>query len=469
VPDSSLIERLAALPTLSGVPRAQLAWLVSHGQQQVFASGETMFTKGQRLPGVYVVLTGRFSIRVSNAGVVRRVREWTVGSVSGQLPYSRMTEVPGDVKADEPVEILLVPREHLKEMARECYELTELCVHEMVDRARQFKAYDLQSEKMASLGRLSAGLAHELNNPSSAIVRSAKEFGTCRAQLAASARALGAAGLSAEELRRVDAAAARATRAARPALSAVGRADREDDITSWLDAHGVDASLAEPLANSALILADLDALASELSDAHLEIALRHIASDIAAGSLTAEIEIAASRIHSLVAAVKSFTHRDRSPAPEPVRLGDSLADTATLIGSKARSKGVTLDVRVEPDDLTIQGVAGELNQVWLNLIDNAIDAAPQSGRVQIGAVLEGPYAVVSVVDNGKGISQADRDRIFELFFTTKPIGQGTGLGLDIAQGIVGRHGGTIEVSSVPGRTEFRVLLPVAGITGDMRA
>ena len=228
-----------------------------------------------------------------------------------------------------------------------------------------------------------------------------------------------------------------------------------------LDVHGVDAELAESLANTAVTVADLDAVAAALTGGQLAVALRYVAADVTASRLTAEIEKAASRIHSLVAAVKKHTYMDRAPVLEAVRLEGNLADTLTLIGSKARAKAVTLTLNVQPDLPDVQGVVGELNQVWLNLIANAIDAAPEGGQVTVAAARERDSVVVKVIDDGTGIPEEHRDRIFEPFFTTKPVGEGTGLGLDIVQAIVRGHKGSIEVSSAPGRTEFRVCLPVA--------
>jgi signal transduction histidine kinase len=198
-----------------------------------------------------------------------------------------------------------------------------------------------------------------------------------------------------------------------------------------------------------------------MDPAELALGLRYVAADLTARRLTAEIVKAAERIYELAARVKKQTHMDRTPVVDAIPLEETLADTLALIGSKARSKAVTLTLKVEPNLPRLQGVLGELNQVWLNLIDNAIDAAPDGGHVTVTAGHERDSIVVRVIDDGPGIAAADLDRIFDQFYTTKPVGKGTGLGLPTAQAIVLSHRGTIQVETGPGRTEFRVCLPVA--------
>ena len=392
------------------------------------------------------------------------MRDWKSGEISGYLPYSRLTKTPGDVIAEEPLELLSIRNADVKDMTRECYEFTALCVHEMLDRARQFKSEDLLVQKLASLGVLSAGIAHELNNPSSALARSAKELQAFCAEVVVAARALGAAGLSDSQAAALEALERAEDTAASDLQSPLDRADREDAIGAWLEERGLDAALAEPLARSTATHAQLDAVAAVLDRGQLGLALRYVAADLTARRLTGEIERAASRIHEIAAAVKKQTHMDRAPVVEAIPLAENLADTLMLIGSKARKKSVTLELKVESTLPPLQGVVGELNQVWLNLIDNAIDAAPEGGHVAVVVGHERESAVVRVIDDGGGIAEADRDRMFDQFFTTKPVGQGTGLGLSVVQEIVRSHRGSIEVSSRPGHTEFRVCLPVAEST-----
>jgi signal transduction histidine kinase len=174
--------------------------------------------------------------------------------------------------------------------------------------------------------------------------------------------------------------------------------------------------------------------------------------------LASEIEAAASRIHNLVAAVKGFTYMDQATMPKPVDVGQGLSDTLAVLNAKARGKQVGVSLAVETDLPRIPGFGGELNQVWANLVDNALDAA--SGHVSVAAGRQGPSVVVRVVDDGPGLPAEIRERIFDPFFTTKPVGQGTGLGLDIARRIVQKHQGSIEVDSRPGHTQFSVTLPI---------
>jgi signal transduction histidine kinase len=471
VTEPSTLERLVALPPLAAVPRVQLEWLVAHGDVRRFADGDIVYSNehpeaishpetGE--PGLVVVLAGHLSVRrVDRGGGGRQVRELTPGVVSGLLPYSRLKISAGFVVSDGPAEILLIASTDVREMTRECYDFTALCVHEMLDRVRVFKSDDLQQEKMASLGRLAAGIAHELNNPSSAIARSAAEMDACRRDVVAAAGALGAAGLSAGSLAALEALEAAADRSRGAPLSALDRADREDAMEAWLADHGVDTSLADRLVTTGVAIADLDAASLALPGDRLAVVLRYVAANVTAARLTAEIEKAARRIHSLVAAVKKHTHMDRAPSVEAIHLDAHLHDTLTLVGSRAVMKGVALEVAVDPALPPVEGVVGELNQVWLNLIDNAIDAAPDRGHVRVTAACERGAVVVRVIDDGAGIPDADLSRIFEPFFTTKPVGHGAGLGLDVVQAIVRNHRGSVEVESRPGHTEFRVWLPAA--------
>jgi len=455
----STVERLAALPALSEIPREQLEWLVDHAELHRVDDGERI-RGGEGIEiGLFVVISGRFSVRVDQLGVEREVREILPGGITGYLPYSRITTPRGFLVADGPVEFVSVRREDVKDLARECYELTAMCVHEMLDRVRVFKADDKRQEKMAALGRLSAGLAHELNNPASAVARAAGELDACLAELVAAARALGEAGLEGEALATLESLEAAARMASTERLSPVERADREDRLMSWMDDHGVDPERAYALVEHGLTIGDLDAAATALDVAQLSVALRYVAADASVRGLSGDIVSAAEHVHSLVAAVKKHTHMDRGPALERIVLGDHLADTVTLMTSKASLRGVSLDLSIEADVPAVAGFVADLNQAWMHLVDNAIDAATTSVRISVEASRDGDGVVVRVVDDGPGIPDTDRERVFEPFFTTKDVGEGRGLGLDVVRTVVRGHKGAVDLSSEPGCTEFRVTLP----------
>jgi signal transduction histidine kinase len=461
--DQDLVERLVAHRTIGRAPREQLEWLAAHGTLKLIPAGEVLANTADQIRALFIVLSGHAAVRVDRGGGPRKVMEWWGGDVSGVLPYSRVQSAVGRVTVEEPSEILVVDRDHFREMAARCHELTAILVHVMLDRARHFTSSDLHDETLRSLGRLSAGLAHELNNPASALARTARELAARMFEMEAAALALGAVQLSAEQSAAITRARTEADDpTARAAMSPLERADREEAITAWAARHRLRGEIVDGLAATALTVEGLDRLAAALGEHALVFALHSIAAGQQTRQLAKEIEIAAGRIHSLVAAIKGFSHMDRANLSRPVAIGQGLSDTLAVLGGKARGKSVDVTLRIEEGLPEVQGFGGELNQVWANLIDNAIDAAPESGRVEVTAARQGESVVVSVVDNGPGVPAELGERIFEPFFTTKPMGQGTGLGLDIARRLVAQHDGQIEVDSRPGRTEFRVTLRRAG-------
>jgi signal transduction histidine kinase len=451
---------------LGGVPREELLWLATHGSLRKLQAGEVLTHKGTRVEGMFVFLSGHVAMSVDRGAGSHKVMEWRGGQIGGILPYSRLVSPPGDSVAQEDTEIVAVGRDDLQEMTHACYEVTSMLVHAMVDRARVFTSSDLHDEKMVSLGKLSAGLAHELNNPASAIERGAALLDGQLKKSEQAARMLAEAKLTQEQFAAVDDAKNSCVEPkVRRVLSAIERAEREEEIADWLADHRVDVAAADELSETEVTIEALDALADVLDGPALDAALRWGAASCSVRRLAGEIQESGARIAGLVAAVKGFTHMDQAAVAEPVDLVQGLSNTLAVLGSKARAKSAAITIDASPGLPRALGFAGELNQIWANLIDNALDAAPKPGRIEVRASLKQQRVVVSIVDNGPGIPAQIRERIFEPFFSTKPVGEGTGLGLDIVRRLVQHNGGEIEVDSQPGRTEFRIALPVADREG----
>jgi len=456
-----LVQRLSAHRTLAPIPQREIEWIARHGELRHFDSADILTPKQSPVEGLHIVLSGHLTIHVDQGSGRRKIMEWRAGDVTGLMPYSRLIAPPGDVVAEEPVEVVTVYRADMPEMIRECPELTAILVHVMLDRARVFTSSYLHDEKLVSLGKLAAGLAHELNNPASAIGRSAGELRTAFLRFDDASRSLGSAGLKESQtavLNKVrDACHARGVQSV---LSPLEHEDREDEIARWLKAHGAAQAAAEELAETDISIETLDELAGSIQGEPLNSALRWIAAECATRRLSSEIQQASSRICELVNAVKGFTQMDRASVPEPVDLERGLSNTLAVLGSKAKRKSVGVSMDLEKGLPCVQGFGGELNQVWSNLIDNALDAVAEGGQIEIIAKRERDRVIVRVIDNGHGVPPEVRDRIFDPFFTTKPVGKGTGLGLDIVRRLVQRHNGQIDLESKPGRTEFIVTLPV---------
>jgi signal transduction histidine kinase len=474
-----MIERLAAHKAIGSAPRAELEWLVAHGTPRHLAPGDVLSTKGMPVTGLFIFLTGHVAVFIDRGAGRNKVLEFRTGDVGGVLPYSRLVSPPGDAVAQEPTEIFEVPRGDIAAMIRDCPEITSLLVHKMLDRSRVFVSSGLQDEKMLSLGKLSAGLAHELNNPVSAIARNAALLGERLDTAERAARGLIMADLTDAQLAAIDTlraacvvvgAGAGPGATGRAAMTPIERARRESKIEDWLDENGVDRDLAEPLAETTVTIDALDRAAASLHTA-LAPVLRSVAARCAVSEIASEIHDAARRISTLVTAIKGFTHMDQAVVAEPVDLTSSLDHTVAVLNAKAKQKSTAITVQVEPGLPMVRGIAGELNQIWANLIDNAIDAVPDggNGRVEVTATRDPQGVIVSIIDNGPGISADVRPRIFDPFFTTKPVGQGTGLGLDIVRRLATHNDAAIDVESAPGRTVFRVTLPLADSTGSARA
>jgi signal transduction histidine kinase len=458
-----IVDLLASHRTIGKAPRKELVWIAEHGSLRHLKQGEVVVRQTEVVDGLYILLSGRMSLFVNRGSGLRRLMEWQGGDVTGVLPYSRLTTPPGDGIVEEPGDAIRIGRADLPEMINHCYEVTAAMVHAMTDRARRFTSTDLRDEKMISLGKLAAGFAHEVNNPASAALRDAKSLPGTLTAAEGAARTLFATGLTAAQLGHLDAlweiVKARATH---QQISGLALADREDEFSDWLRDHGVTEELAGDLATTPATTGDLNNLAQALKGKQLDAALHWIAASSAARYLVADIERASTRIHTLVAAAKGFTHMDRSPDLESVEIAPGLADTVALLEGKARAKSVVITLDIQEDLPPIHGYTVEINQIWMNLIDNAVDAAPNQGHVNVTAILEGADVTVGVVDDGGGIPAEIRSSIFDPFFTTKPVGEGTGLGLDIVRRVVELHNGEVTVESRPGRTEFRVRLPIAG-------
>ena len=467
MPTQDHLDTIASFPLFAPVPRAELEWMCARADVVRLAPDTILRDTGAVIDDMWIVLAGRLAVQVERSGARRNFHESGPGTVIGAMPFSRMRKAPARLAVEEDTTLCALSRSHFADLVRECPELTSALVHELLDRSRDFRTSEMHDDRMQSLGRLAAGLAHELNNPASGAASHARSLGASVADLEIASRALARAHLTDEQIECVDAVRRMCTDVAQP-KSPLEMADREDEFSEWLLAHGVDSMAASTLATANVSLASLDHLADVLPRETLGVAIGWAASLAGVREGAAQIMAATGRIHALVNAVKGFTFMDRERVREEVDIARGLADTVAMLENKSRSKSVRVGIETAEDLPTVNGFGSELNQVWEKLIDNAIDAVQVGGNVSVIATRRGDFVVVRVMDDGPGIPEEHRARIFDPFYTTKPVGLGTGLGLDIARRFTHLNEGDLDFSSQPGHTVFRVRLPVAGTKASPR-
>ena len=454
----TLLDQIRQFPPFETVPDEQLQWLIDRGEERTFAQHDAINKPGEPVDNLMLVLDGHISI--GNSG--DEIATYPPQSILGVLPFSRLTKAVSRVVADEPTRVLLLHRDHFRTLAHECYDLTETLVHQMTTRVRDFTRQAQQNEKLASLGRLSAGLAHELNNPVAAVVRSAD---TLKEHLRATPDAfktLMHLSLTDQQVDAVNEVIFRRIDQQAQRLSLMERSSLEDEVTDWLDDHGVDDALdlAGPLVDFGFTTEDLDWTLDQIGHENLPGVMGWVVDNLVTEKLVLDISEASKRISTLVGSIKNYTQMDRGMGKTEVNLAEGIRNTLILLDHKLKGKKISVSLNLPDTVPSICGWPGELNQVWTNLIDNSIDALPDGGQLTISTQPDGDFVLTKVIDNGMGIPEAIQNNIFDPFFTTKEIGKGTGLGLDIVQGIVKHHNGSVKVKSIPGQTEFSVCLPI---------
>ncbi len=460
-----LLAQLRAFDIFSEVAEPALRWLIDKSAYVLFPKGTAIFAAGEQADHMMVLLSGGYVITRESKGRRQELGIWKAPYVTGVLPFSRMTETQSEGTCLEDTRALLFHRDGFVEMVNTSYPLTQALVTVMTNRVRDFQQMRLMDEKLMALGKMSAGLAHELNNPAAAMIRSSQELHKHLVQTPERFKAIVTMRVTAEAVDEVNAVLFERIRAAGQAgeLSLLEREERVDELTDWMDDHAVENAdrIVDTFVDWGFEDTHLEAIAGAVPEAAIAPMIWWIETNLTTESLVGEIQTASGRIAELVKSIKTYSHMDQDPSLEMVDVHEGIKSTVTMLHYQIKKKNITLCKDLATDMPKVKALAGELNQVWTNLLSNALDALPdKGGDLVIRTFRERDCVCVEVEDNGPGIPEEALTRIFEPFYTTKAIGEGTGMGLDIVRRVIDHHNGSVNVESKPGRTVFRVCFPV---------
>ena len=460
------VEALRRVHVFADLPDDQLRWFADNSQDLRFAPGEVMFHKNDPPDVMVVYLEGEVHAYwdESDHDIVYIARAGDRSTeVSGMLPFSRMTafQVTGYAVTD--VRLLRFPVSLFPEMMQRMPVLVQRLVGIMSDRVRESTTLDQQQDKLMALGKLSAGLAHELNNPAAGATRAANDLIETLKELRAADMRLCSHDLTDAQQQSIDAFESKAIdhTATAKQLNSLDQSDREDEVNEWLETHGVaDAwKLSPNLVEAGMDSAALEQLLGKIPASATADVLARVNCQLTAARLASEIKNATARISELVGAIKEYSYMDQAKVQE-LDVHKGLDNTLLILKYKLKKKNITVTRDYAESLPVIKAYGSELNQVWTNLIVNAVDAMSEGGKLKVRTKREPTDIMVEIRDNGAGIPASARTRIFEPFFTTKPVGEGTGLGLDTVARIVRKHRGNVRFESRPGDTCFQVRLPL---------
>lgn len=460
------VEALRRVHVFADLPDDQLQWFADNAEDRRYAMADIVFRKGDKAETMVVYLEGEVhaywdendhdQVYIARAG--ERSTE-----VTGMLPFSRMKEFTVTGYAVTNVRLLRFPVRLFPEMMQRMPVLVERLVGIMSDRVRESTTLDQQQDKLMALGKLSAGLAHELNNPAAGATRAANDLIETLKELRAADMRLCSHDLTEKQQESIDAFERKAIdhTATAKQLNSLDQSDREDEVSEWLESQGVSDPwrLSGNLVEAGMDSTALEQLLGEIPATATVDVLSRVNCQLAAAKLASEIKTATTRISELVGAIKEYSYMDQASVQE-LDIHKGLDNTLLILKYKLKKKDISI-TRDYADSLPlIKAYGSELNQVWTNLIVNAVDAMSKGGTLKVRTKREPTDIMVEIRDNGAGIPASVRSRIFEPFFTTKPVGEGTGLGLDTVARIIRKHRGNVRFESKPGDTCFQVRLPI---------
>ncbi len=461
------IEELKKVVAFSDLSDQHLQWILDHSEPVEYKEGDIVAKKGDPADWMFFITEGRINYYKDVSGRLvfyhYFANDADSGGVTGLLPYSRMKNYSGNSICVVKLRGIKIHKQYFQELEQLNPDLIQRLIGYMTERARSFATTQLQHEKVNALGNLAAGIAHELNNPASAISRISYELTNRLFLNIELTEKMLRQKINADHIQHLRNVLHSKDKMQKPKLSALQRMKNEDGLIDWLETKGIptDKQVIEAFIEEGFSGEDLENLSNIVPKEDLAQILIWIENLLSSKRIMKDLEEASNRISNLVGAIKSHVHMDRTNELQPTDIHKDIENTLTLLGHKLREKNINVNKSFCADLVEVPAYVGELNQVWTNIIDNAIYALDQNGELTIETTCDIKNVNVKIIDNGAGIPAEILSRIFDPFFTTKKVGEGTGIGLDLVNRIIKRHNGEIKVHSKQDKTEFLICIPIS--------